>query len=77
MSSVTTGKRYVVRRGTDSTGNKYATGPLTFLETDDFGAAQREVVARGGEVLDLTGRMAWSQGLGWYDAADYLESVGL
>ena len=73
---LTSTKRYVVRRGADSLGNRYATGPLTFLETDDLGAAQSEVYARGGEVLDLTERRGWVPGIGWYDAADYLDTAG-
>jgi hypothetical protein len=58
-------------------GQRYATGPLTFLDTDDLNAAQAEVIARGGEVLDTVDREGWSKGLGWYDLRDYLDAVGL
>lgn len=73
MATITSDKRYVVRRGTDSMRNRYATGPLVFLETDDLGDAQREVVARGGELIDLVDRQGWSRGVGWYDVSDYLD----
>lgn len=53
-------------------GSTYATGPLTFLKTDDLGEAQHEVIARGGEVIDTVGKRGWSNGVGWFDLADYL-----
>lgn len=65
--------RYYVQRGADSMGNRYATGPLVFLETDDFGAAQAEVIARGGEVIDRSEKRGWTVGVGWYDLAEYFK----
>lgn len=44
--------RYLVKRSHDSMGGMYATGPLTFLETDSLGKAEAEVIARGGVVID-------------------------
>lgn len=57
----TQASRYIVQRSHDSMGGIYATGPLTFLETDDFGTAQQEVIARGGVIIDTLERKTYTQ----------------
>ena len=68
--------RYTVTRGTDELGGRFATGPLTFIRTNDLGKAQKEVIARGGEVIDHKEKRAWIPSIGWFDAEEYI-AVGL
>jgi len=59
--------RYTVTRSHDSLGGRYATGPLTFVDTDNLAEAQREVHRRGGELIDHEEGKGWSPSIGWYD----------
>ena len=69
-------KRYTVTHGSDSMGNRYATGPLTMIDTDSLAEAEHYVQQNGGEVIDHQTRRAWAPTLGWYDADEYLSSIG-
>jgi hypothetical protein len=67
--------RYTVTRSHDCQGGRYATGPLTFYAGEDLGQAQREVIARGGELIDHVDRMGWEPSLGWFPCGDYLDTL--
>lgn len=68
--------RYTVTCGVDSMGSRYATGPLTFVETDELAKAQAWIRKNGrGEVLDHETKNAWSPGMGWYDVSAAYEEL--
>lgn len=67
--------RYTVDKTTDGMGNRYATGPLRMVDTDDLTEAQRYVHQHGGEVIDHETRAGWTPAGGWFNASDYLDSI--
>lgn len=61
-------KRYAVTCGVDGRGDRYATGPLSFYDGDDFAAAMSALLHLGrGELLDRQTRRAFSPRTGWAD----------
>ena len=66
-------KRYTVTKFGDGMGNRYAGGPLTFVDTDELAEAQHYVHRNGGEVIAHQTRNGWSPFTGWWDAGDYID----